>query len=314
MAGMLRVLALLGLASLPALAEDLVVTLGKQRGAASPLQWEVREAGHPLLGPIRFAFLKAPVTTAVGDQKISSNIYLSCETTTRKIAVELTNSTRPDDPNGLKPRTKPRLVCNNLAERDKPRLVQDDLTAHWEVSAIGDVLARGISPYAMRECVSISVIEDVELPKGWAKPAAAIQFEIAPYGKELDDVFATCGQEAAYARAKPPTVAAAATAEPAKTEPAKAEPARTEPARPEPPKLIASQSTEGWWREARTTFRGRTNVRAKPALNAAIVIELDPGDVILVQRTGNEWWRAKARATAPKPFEGYIRQDRLMFK
>jgi len=90
MAGMLRVLALLGLASLPALAEDLVVTLGKQRGAASPLQWEVREAGHPLLGPIRFAFLKAPVTTAVGDQKISSNIYLSCETTTRKMAVELT--------------------------------------------------------------------------------------------------------------------------------------------------------------------------------------------------------------------------------
>jgi hypothetical protein len=286
-----RLLALLALASLPALADDLVVTLGKQRAAASTLQWEAREAGHPKLGPIRFAFLKTPVTTPVGDQKVSSNIYVSCETTTRKMAVELTNSTRPDDPAGLKPKATPRLVCNNLAEPGKPRLVQDDLTARWEVNAIGDVLARGISPYAMRECVSIAVIEEVVLPKGWATADAKIQFEIAPYGKELDDIFATCGQQAVYAHAKPPAPPPAPT-----------------------PALVASQSTELPWREARTTARGHTNVRAQPTLNSAVVIELAPGDVILVQRTGTEWWHAKSRPNARAAFDGYIRQDRLNFK
>jgi len=36
--------------------------------------------------------------------------------------------------------------------------------------------------------------------------------------------------------------------------------------------------------------------------------------VMLVQRTGTEWWRAKSRPTAKQPFEGYVRQDRLVFK
>ena len=42
------------------------------------------------------------------------------------------------------------------------------------------------------------------------------------------------------------------------------------------------------------------------------MIALYPGDVIFVQKTGNEWWRAKSRAGTA--FEGYIRQDRLVFK
>jgi uncharacterized protein YgiM (DUF1202 family) len=78
-----------------------------------------------------------------------------------------------------------------------------------------------------------------------------------------------------------------------------------------------SRSTPGQeigvaWRSARTTSRGKTNVRAGPTLQSATVAELDPGAVVLVQRTGNEWWRARPAAGAA--FDGYIRQDRLVFK
>jgi len=266
-------------------AEDLVETLGKQRAAKSALAWDVREAGHPVLGPVRFAYLRTPVTTSVGGNKVFSNIYLSCETSARKIAIELANSTAPDDPSGLKPHALPRLVCNDLAAPNEARIVQDDITAHWEVNTIGDTLARGLSPFALRECVSISIIQDVVLPKGWARPDQPIEFEIAPYTRELDAIFATCGEKAIYAQAPAPAPAA-------------------EPAAPE----------QGW-RQARATSRGKTNVRAKPSVDSAVVIEIDPGDVILVQRSGTAlWWRAKSRPNARKAFEGYVRQDRLVFK
>ena len=284
-------------------AEDLVETLGKQRAAKSPLAWDVRDAGHPVLGPVRFAYLKTPVATAVGGNKVFSNVYLSCETSARKIAIELANSTAPDDPSGLKPHALPRLVCNDLAAPNEARIVQDDITAHWEVNTIGDTLARGLSPFALRECVSISIIQDVVLPKGWTKPDQPIEFEITPYTRELDSIFATCGEKATYAQAQPA---------PAPPAPAK----RVEPAPPAGPAAPAPAAREeGSWRQARSTSRGKTNVRAKPTLDSAIVIELDPGDVIQVQRSGTAlWWRAKSRPNARKPFEGYIRQDRLVFK
>ena len=279
-------------------AEDLLETLGKQRAAKSPLGWDIREAGHPVLGPVRFAFLKAPVVTQVGANKVFSNVYLSCETNARKIAIELANSTAPDDPSGLKPHALPRLVCNDLAAPNEARIVQDDITAHWEVNAIGDTLARGLSAFALRECVSISIIQDVVLPKGWARPDQPIEFEIAPYTRELDAIFATCGEKAIYAQAPAPVAPAAAKRVEAAPAPA------AEPAAPE----------QGW-RQARATSRGKTNVRAKPSVDAAVVIEIDPGDVILVQRSGTAlWWRAKSRPNARKAFEGYIRQDRLVFK
>ena len=278
------------LAAAAASAEDVVETLGKQRAAKSPLGWDIREAGHPVLGSIRFAFLKAPVVTVVGGNKVYSNVYVSCETSTRKIAIELANSTAPDDPSGLKPHTLPRLVCNDLAAPNETRLVQDDITAHWEMNAIGDVLARGFSAFALRECVSIAIVQDVVLPKGWAKPDQPIEFEITPYSRELDQVFATCGQPAAYAAAPAHAAAAAAPASPAK------------------------RAADGAWKEARTTSRGKTNVRAKAGIDSAIVAALDPGDVVLVQRTGSIWWRAKSRPNARQPFEGFIRQDRLVFK
>jgi hypothetical protein len=63
---------------------------------------------------------------------------------------------------------------------------------------------------------------------------------------------------------------------------------------------------------ARSTPAGKSNVRAGPTLQSGVVIELHPGSVILVQRTGTEWWKAKPSSGAP--WEGYIRQDRLVFK
>jgi len=289
-------------------AEDLVETLGKQRAAKSPLGWDIREAGHPVLGPVRFAFLKAPVVTQVGANKVFSNVYLSCETNARKIAIELANSTAPDDPSGLKPHALPRLVCNDLAAPNEARIVQDDITAHWEVNTIGDTLARGLSPFALRECVSISIIQDVVLPKGWARPDQPIEFEIAPYTRELDAIFATCGEKAIYAQAPAPVAPAAVAPAAAKRAEAVRAPA-AEPAAPAP------AAHEQGWRQARATSRGKTNVRAKPSVDSAVVIEIDPGDVILVQRSGTAlWWRAKSRPNARKAFEGYIRQDRLVFK
>ena len=63
---------------------------------------------------------------------------------------------------------------------------------------------------------------------------------------------------------------------------------------------------------ATTISSGKTNVRAGPTLNSAIVAHFDPGAIVLVQRADSEWWRA--RPSKGMAFEGYIRQDRLVFK
>jgi hypothetical protein len=56
---------------------------------------------------------------------------------------------------------------------------------------------------------------------------------------------------------------------------------------------------------------GRTNVRVRPDLSSPVVVQLDPGALVLVQKTPTEWWRAKPRGGAG--FSGYIREDRLNF-
>ena len=53
-------------------------------------------------------------------------------------------------------------------------------------------------------------------------------------------------------------------------------------------------------------------MRAEPNTHSTIVITLDPGAVILVQAAGGDWYRAKGRSGVP--FEGYIREDRLVVK
>jgi SH3-like domain-containing protein len=56
---------------------------------------------------------------------------------------------------------------------------------------------------------------------------------------------------------------------------------------------------------------GRTNVRSAPRIDASVVTMLDPGTVILVQPTANDWWRVRMHGSTP-PI-GYIREDRLQF-
>jgi Bacterial SH3 domain len=161
----------------------------------------------------------------------------------------------------------------------------------------------------LRECVSIGVVQEVVLPPGWAKKTARIEFEITPYNRELDSIFVTCGELSAYAPAAPATPAIASA--PITTSIASA-PAAT--AAPPAPVTRSTPAREAGvpWQSARVLASGKTNVRAGPTLQSAVIVQLYPGAIVLVQRTDNEWWRAKpSRGTA---FEGYIRQDRLVFK
>jgi len=48
------------------------------------------------------------------------------------------------------------------------------------------------------------------------------------------------------------------------------------------------------------------------SLRSSVVLQLDPGATILVQRTSTEWWKVKPRRGAD--FSGYIRQDRFVFE
>lgn len=280
-------IALLSSALAAAVAADDIVSLGKQKAAASRLQWDVREAGHPILGPIQFATLKTPIATAAGGARTSSNIYLSCERNTGKMAIELANGTRPDDPGGLKPKRLPRLTCNTFAD-GKP--LAEPIDATWTVNELGDAMARGFWPSALRDCLSIVVSEELVLPPGSAQPTARVEFEITPYARELDRVFATCGEPTVYASA--PTSPAA--------------PSIAAGAKP------AAVNNGNGWSTVRLTASGRTNVRQKPTVRSALVIRLYPGDIVLVQKSAGEWWHAKSRPNSRFVFEGYIRRDRVV--
>ena len=155
------------LAAFSARAEDPVTAAGKQRAAASRIEWDIREASHPILGSIRFAYMKSPVVTAVGISRLYSNVYVSCATNGRTIAFEVTNQAAPDDPGGLQPATPPHLVCKSPAP--KGGTVQDAIAASWHVNELGDALASGYSPHKLRGCATIAIVEDVALPKGWAQ-------------------------------------------------------------------------------------------------------------------------------------------------
>ena len=55
-------------------------------------------------------------------------------------------------------------------------------------------------------------------------------------------------------------------------------------------------------------------MRARPDIRSPLVIRLDPGDIVLVQKDDSEWWHAKSRPGAKHPFDGYIRRDRLVVR
>jgi hypothetical protein len=306
-------------------AQDLAATLGLQRAATSRVEWEIREAGHPALGNIRFAYVKRPIETQVGNATVFSRAYLSCQIGVGKLAIELSNAMAPADPGGLKPVAEPRLVCNRPTGPGE-KLVREEILASWSINEkIGDALAQGLRPFPLRECAAIDVVQEVTMPTGSAQKTARIEFELLPYNRELDSIFATCGERSAYGPGAAPPALAAAPSAPARAAPlaAKApavatlttpppQPPRT-PTQPQVQPQPASAS-DASWRSARVVPVGMTNVRSAPTLQSAIVVQLYPGAVVQVQRAANDWWRAKTKTPKGTAVEGYIREDRLVFK
>jgi len=309
---------------------------GLHRAASSRLEWDVRDAIHPILGTIRYAALRT-VQTPVGDRKVYSRAAVSCQKGALMLAVELSNGTSVDEPRGLKPARDPVLLCNRPEPPGAEKLVQEELLANWDVNAQGEALSLGFRPFPLRECVSINVQQEVILPAGWPQKTAKVEFTITPYTRQLDDVFVTCGDVTAWDTPADQRVTVAAANPSAAPTPAPtpmklpAQPAPPKPTAvanvvpkpvaavptpaPPPPKPAPAPAAAGEpWINARAfSTGGKTNVRAAPNLGSAVVIQLDPGTPVLVQKTATEWWKAKA-AAGNAPFEGYIRQDRLAFR
>jgi len=241
--------------------------------AAGALEWNVSDVEHPRLGPIKIAVPRNPVVTSVGKDKIDSLVFFSCEKTRRKVAIELANASEADARGGLQPREMPQLICNTPPAQSGNAMRQSELATGWEVSAIGDALVRGLSPSALRRCASIDVVQNVALPKGWAQDSQRIEFALPPSAKELDSVLAACEETTAVAS--------------------------------------SARKADAPWKPARTTPKGKTNVRASPGIDAAVVIQLDANGKVLVQSTSTDWWKVKPRTG--NAFSGYIRQDRLIF-
>ena len=276
------------LAATAALADDVGPALGKERAAASRTEWGTRDGVHFKLGNVRSAFTRNPVETQAGDASVYTRATVSCDPGTRRIAIELANAGTPEGAGGLKPAATTVLLCSRPIAPWDAKLVQEELTATWEVDAeTGIALARGLRPFPLRECVAIRAEQTLALPGG---KKARVDFEILPYGRELDSVFAACGERSAYAPAQPAPVAAVAQT-------------------PPPAAAPVSPKAESTWRRARVTGSGNTNVRAGPTLQSAIVAQVSAGGAVMVQSTDTEWWRAKA--TRGAGFVGYIRQDRL---
>ena len=289
-------------ASMPSHCEDPVASIGKQRAAGSATEWDVRDVSHPLMGPIKAAVQRRSVVTAAGSAKVLSLAFVPCQKRTGKIAIELANATEGDARGGLGPVDLPRLVCNSPRPQGNGALAKSDLAASWEISSLGDTLARGLSPAALRKCTTIDVLQNVALPAASTVKSQKIAMELTPYGRELDAIFTACGETTAFAPEE-------------QRAPAVPQVARVEP----PPKFEAppksdhgARSGDAQWRPARTIAKGRTNIRAADNLNSPVVTQLPPGVKILVQETSAEWWKVKSGGRAT--FSGYIRRDRVVFE
>ncbi len=285
----LAALSVLCAATLPSRGAEPVASLGKQRAARAATEWEVRDVSHPVLGPIRYAVPRAAVTTAAGNEKILSVAYVSCEKGSGKIAIELTNASASDPAGGLRPMEMPRLVCHGPGPRGDGALVKSDLAATWEIGTLGDTLARGLAPSALRRCAWIDVLQNVAPPPGWPRRNQRISMEILPYGSGPDSVFAACGEATAYGPEAQP-------------------PAAVEPA----PGAVPARTADAPWKPARTVAKGRSNVRAAARVESSLVVQLAPGTEVLVQQASEQWWKVKPRRGAG--FSGYLRQDRIAFE
>src|SRR5687767_1091425 len=227
-------LAAASLLAMRAHGEDVAATAGKQRAARSAIEWDIREAGHPGLGNIRYAYIKRPVETRVGNSTVYTRAYFSCLKGTHRFALELSNAIAPADPSGLQPASDPRLVCNRPTGPGNAAVTKEDLLVVWDVNEkLGDTLARGLRAFALRECAAIGVLQEVVLPPGWAAKTARIEFELLPYSRALDSIFATCGEQSAYATE--PSPAKVATTAPPTSQPAAPPRPATPPPGAEPP-------------------------------------------------------------------------------
>lgn len=291
---LIAVSCVLASSALRASAVEPVVAIGKQRAATSPIEWDVREVIHPLLGAIKVAVQKTAVTTPTRGGKVVSSAFVSCQKADAKIAIELANAPESDAASGLGPVDLPRIVCTSL--RPQGDLVKADIAASWEIGSLGDALARGMSPSALRQCVSIEVLQNVALPAGWPQSSQKVSMELMPYARELDSIFAACGETTAYSPDTPPPALRARVAQLPPAVPAESPP----------------RAPEAAWQAARAITKGRTNVRRAASIDADIVTHLDPGARIMVQPAGADWWKVKPRKG--QAFAGYVRRDRFAFE
>ncbi|MGZ5060465.1 MAG: SH3 domain-containing protein [Usitatibacter sp.] len=268
------------------------MSLGKQRAAASAVEWDVRDVTHPLLGPIKVAVQKRATITAARSGSIVSLAFVSCQKARGRIAIELANAPENDAKSGLGPTELPRLVCNAPRSPGDGVVVKSDLEASWEIDTLGDSLARGLSPATLRRCASIDIVQNVAPPAGWRQASQRVAMELLPYGRALDAVFSACGETTAYAAEEQPV--------PAMPQAKAAPPAARSDSRP---------ASADEWKPARTIAKGRTNVRSAASVDSALVTHLEPGTRILVQRASSDWWKVRPRNGAR--FSGYIRGDRV---
>ena len=169
-----------------------LVAAGKARAAESPTRWEVRDLVHPKLGPIKVAIALNALTMQGRNDKIVSSVYLSCEKGTGNIAIELVNAPSSDYTRGLGPRSLPRMSCIGASGS------RTDIAAKWEANELGDVMARGLAPSALRRCVALEILENVTVPAGWSRDSQPFAIDVAPYGREVDQVFGDCGENVVY--------------------------------------------------------------------------------------------------------------------
>ncbi|MBX3714804.1 MAG: hypothetical protein KF738_02285, partial [Burkholderiales bacterium] len=184
-------LAVLCLSSLAAAAQDAVTAIGKERANASGVEWDVKDVTHPKLGAIRFASRKVALSTPVGNEKIVSQAYVSCQRSVGRIAIELSNAAMSNLAGGLSPKEMPRLTCYSPNPRGGG-LAMAELALNWEISELGDTLARGIAAADLRRCVSIDVLQNLALPLGWPYASQQVAMEILPYGRAVDEVLVAC--------------------------------------------------------------------------------------------------------------------------
>jgi hypothetical protein len=243
--------------------------------SAHAIDWEVRDVEHPVMGAIKVAVPTAGVVTPVNDLKIVSAAFVSCEKSTRRIAIELANSLESDPQGGLKPAETPRLVCNPEAVRGAP-VRGNEIAVTWKTNELGDGLARDLDPAALSRCGALDIVQVISLPAAAATKTQRISMVLAPRGPGLAQVFDACGPRATQAQAAPP-----------------------------PDTVVVPPG----WRLARTVANGKTNVRSAPALDAPVSAQLPPNARILVQKATAPWW--KVQPTKGSTFAGYIREDRF---